>query len=127
MREHGKNVSGTHRARRADVSADLGIIHPPPGRTGGVDRDDHTVEAVLDALHSAGCVPTPEELGRLSELLRSQQHAGSTADEQAAPARPYTALSAPRGVINTGCVHGGQHVSDITVSGDYVQGADDDL
>ncbi|MEL5956418.1 hypothetical protein AADR41_16895 [Streptomyces sp. CLV115] len=109
------------------MPADLGIIHPPPGRTGGADQDDHTVEAVLDALHTAGCVPTPGELGRLGELLRSLRHDGSTADEPAAPARSYTALSAPRGVINTGCVHGGQHVSDISVSGDYVRGADDDV
>ncbi|MFD0340186.1 hypothetical protein ACFVH0_16100 [Streptomyces sp. NPDC127117] len=120
-------MSGTHGVRRADVPADFGIVHPPPGRTGGVDRDDQAVEAVLDALHSAGCVPTPEELGRLSELLRSLRRAGSTADGPAAPARSYTALSAPRGVINTGRVHGGQHVSDISVSGDYVRGADNDI
>ncbi|MFD7622334.1 hypothetical protein [Streptomyces sp. NPDC059802] len=127
MREHDKSVGGTHRAPRADVPADFGLAHPLPGRTGEPERDDHGEEAVLDALHRAGYTPAPEELGRLSALLRSLRRAGSTAEGPAAATRSYTALNAPRGVINTGLVHGGQHVTDIAVSGDYVRGVDDGL
>ncbi|MES9557984.1 MULTISPECIES: hypothetical protein [unclassified Streptomyces] len=126
MREHDKNVGGTPRTRRAEVPADFGIAHPLPGRTGEPVRDTRGEEAVLDALLGAGYTPAPEELGRLNQLLRSLRHAGSTADEPAAPARSYTALNAPRGIINTGLVHGGQHVTDIAASGDRVRGADDD-
>ncbi|MEE1745616.1 MULTISPECIES: hypothetical protein [unclassified Streptomyces] len=126
MREHDKNVGGAPRTRRAEVPADFGITHPLPGRTGEPERDTRGEEAVLDALLGAGYTPAPEELGRLDHLIRSLRRAGSIADEPGAPARSYTALNAPRGIINTGLVHGGQHVTDIAASGDRARGADDD-
>ncbi|MFE6668255.1 hypothetical protein ACFVFH_32460 [Streptomyces sp. NPDC057697] len=126
MREHDRNAGGAARARRAEVPADFGIVHPLPGPAREPERDAHGEDAVLDALLGAGYTPAPEELDRLNRLLRSLRRTGATGAEPPAPARTYTALNAPRGIINTGLVHGGQHVTDSAAAGDRVRGADDE-
>ncbi|EST26818.1 hypothetical protein M877_18575 [Streptomyces niveus NCIMB 11891] len=40
---------------------------------------------------------------------------------------PATVLNAERGIINTGAVHGGQHVTTIEYSGHVDGGADGDI
>ncbi|UUU20285.1 S-type pyocin domain-containing protein [Streptomyces sp. DSM 40750] len=44
-----------------------------------------------------------------------------------AEAAATTVLNAERGIINTGTVHGGQHVTTIELSGDPRSGADGDI
>lgn len=43
-----------------------------------------------------------------------------------AAASPTTVLKAERGIINTGTVHGGQHVTTIGLSGHTIGGTDGD-
>ncbi|EKX67560.1 S-type pyocin domain-containing protein [Streptomyces ipomoeae] len=43
------------------------------------------------------------------------------------PEAPPTVLNAERGIINTGTVHGGQHVTTIELSGHDRSGADGDV
>ncbi|MDT0449915.1 S-type pyocin domain-containing protein [Streptomyces hesseae] len=61
--------------------------------------------------------PTPEAVG-------SRHEAQNAIDEPMVP--PGTVLNADRGIINTGTVHGGQHVTTIELSG-RSEGADDDI
>jgi hypothetical protein len=45
---------------------------------------------------------------------------------RATGAEPATVLNAERGIINTGVVHGGQHVTTVEFTGPSDAGADDD-
>lgn len=56
----------------------------------------------------------------------SARHAASEADRET-QALPATVLNADRGIINTGTVHGGQHVTTIDLSAYSDDGADGDI
>ncbi|MFI1800198.1 hypothetical protein ACH427_23000 [Streptomyces sp. NPDC020379] len=104
------------------------MTHPLPGRADESAGEHHGGEALLEMLRRAECAPGSEVLGRLSELLGPPQRTEAPADGQTTSGASRTmALSADRGIINTGCVHGGQHVTDVKVAGDYVRGADDGI
>ncbi|WP_327235385.1 S-type pyocin domain-containing protein [Streptomyces sp. NBC_01317] len=67
-------------------------------------------------------------------FLRPQETAESVAARRAVPdtaletdASPATVLKAERGIINTGTVHGGQHVTTIELPGHVNGGADGDI
>lgn len=67
-------------------------------------------------------------------LRGAQKAAEAVAGRHAVPdtgcqaeAPPAMTLNAERGIINTGLVHGGQHVTTIELSGRSHGGADDDV
>ncbi|MBW1595627.1 hypothetical protein [Streptomyces sp. JJ38] len=77
-------------------------------------------EGTHSALRGEEAGVRPQESGRPPALLRP---------ENPAPARlnPYTGgMRADGGIINTGIVHGGQHVTDITVAKGEAWGVEDD-
>ncbi|MEU6057531.1 hypothetical protein [Streptomyces sp. NPDC047097] len=63
-----------------------------------------------------------ELVGRSAEPQRPEPRD----EERGGPAHTSsTVLRADRGIINTGTVFGGQHVTGVEVAGDYVHGAGD--
>jgi hypothetical protein len=68
---------------------------------------------------------TPIDHGRLAPLTERDRHEEPEAAEH--PEASPTVLNAERGIINTGTVHGGQHVTTIELSGHGRSGADGDV
>ncbi|MGW1787501.1 hypothetical protein ACWCO0_26940 [Streptomyces tubercidicus] len=139
MREHEKTAveqgSAICPVRPAAVPAGEGLTPRSVARADDPAGDHGWAEA-LTALQRAGFRISPEDFGRLSGLLAPSHCAESPTDEPTTPADDEptaptsshtTLLSAERGIINTGSVHGGQHLTDMQVSGDYVRGADDGI
>jgi hypothetical protein len=60
-----------------------------------------------------------------TEAVADRRAVPDTGCEAEAP--PAMVLTAERGIINTGTVHGGQHVTTIELSGHSDGGADDDI
>ncbi|MEU6477676.1 S-type pyocin domain-containing protein [Streptomyces sp. NPDC047017] len=79
----------------------------------------------------------PEENSSTADVIpfrRPQEAAEPVGSRPAAPdagheadTPPATVLRADRGVINTGTVHGGQHVTAIELPGHFGGGADGDI
>ncbi|WP_180217843.1 S-type pyocin domain-containing protein [Streptomyces albus subsp. chlorinus] len=73
------------------------------------------------------------EFRRPQEAAEPQETAEAVAAHRAAPdtgheteVPPARVLKAERGIINTGTVHGGQHVTAIRFPGHFGEGADSD-
>ncbi|MET8687212.1 hypothetical protein ABZV77_23650 [Streptomyces sp. NPDC004732] len=93
---------------------------------GGADGGGDPLQTIVVALRHAGVTLDPKDLARLSSLLGHRGPAETSVARPQTPMPPHsTVLSAERGIINTGSVSGGQHVVDIAVPRDHVQGADD--
>ncbi|MGW3210155.1 hypothetical protein [Streptomyces sp. NPDC001135] len=80
------------------------LPHPWPNPADGHRHDE-----------GGGETPAPEQ--------RTEPEAGTTAGP-AATAAHVTVLTAERGIINTGTVHGGQYLTNVDVSGRPVREAD---
>ncbi|MFD8569967.1 S-type pyocin domain-containing protein [Streptomyces sp. NPDC059639] len=60
------------------------------------------------------------------EFPRLEEYARPVEEDHAAEVSPTMVLTAEHGIINTGTVHGGQHVTTIGLPGRPGTGADDD-
>lgn len=67
----------------------------------------------------------PFDRRRSAPLTEGDRHEEREAADH--PAALPTVLNAERGIINTGTVHGGQHVTTIELSGHARSGADRDV
>lgn len=66
--------------------------------------------------------PRSQEIAESADAGRALPGAGPETEP-----RPATVLNAERGIINTGTVHGGQHVTAIALPGHVDGGADEGI
>ncbi|MEU2063187.1 hypothetical protein [Streptomyces sp. NPDC013455] len=109
MRDHAQPAEpepGLRRATPAFPAPARGLPYPWPGRAGG-DRHDE----------DGGGTPAGEQRAEPAAGAAGTEAGAAGTEAEAAGAAHVTVLSAERGIINTGTVHGGQSLVHVDASG----------